>query len=143
MPPIKVVGMNTANNTSITPIIGPVISLIATSVIFRISTFSPFASASSSRRVTFSTTTMASSTTMAMANTKPNKVNVLMENPKSDITAKVPINDTGMVMQGIKTARQLCRKKNITNTTRIVASMKVFITSSMESCTTSVVSSVT
>ena len=66
-----------------------------------------------------------------------------MENPKSAITAKVPINETGMVMQGIKTARQLCRKKNMTNTTRIVASTKVFITSPMESCTTSVVSSVT
>ena len=122
--------------------IGPVISPIATSVIFRISIFSPFASASSSKRVTFSTTTMASSTTMAMAKTKPNKVNVLIEKPSAAMTAKVPISDTGMVIQGINTARQLCKKKNITKTTRMVASMKVFITSLIESCTTSVVSSV-
>ena len=135
--------MNTANKTNTTPTIGPVISLIAFSVICRMFTFSPFASASSINRVTFSTTTMASSTTMAIAKIKPNKVSVLMEKPKSDITANVPMSDTGMVMQGINTARQLCKKKNITKTTNMVASTKVFITSLMESCTTSVVSNVT
>ena len=106
MPPINVVGMNTAKSTSTTPTIGPVISLIAFSVICFMFTCSPFASASSSNRVTFSTTTIASSTTMAMANTKPNKVSVLIENPNKAMMAKVPINDTGIVMQGISTARQ-------------------------------------
>ena len=143
MPLINVVGMNTAKSTNTTPIIGPVISLIAFSVICRMFTFSPFASASSSKRVTFSTTTIASSTTIAIANTKPNKVNVLIENPNADMIANVPISETGMVIQGISTARQLCKKKNITSTTKIVASMNVFNTSLIESCTTSVVSSVT
>ena len=135
--------MNTANKTNTTPIIGPVISPMAFSVICRMFTFSPLASASSSNRVTFSTTTMASSTTMAIANIKPNNVNVLIENPKKAITANVPISDTGIVIQGISTARQLCKKKNMTSTTKMVASTKVFITSLMESCTTSVVSNVT
>ena len=106
MPPIKVVGMNTAKSTNTTPTIGPVISLIAFSVICFMFTCSPLSTASSSNRVTFSTTTIASSTTMAIANTKPNRVSVLMENPNKDMTAKVPINDTGMVMHGINTARQ-------------------------------------
>ena len=36
---------------------------------------------------------MASSTTIAIANIKPNSVNVLMEKPKAAITANVPIRD--------------------------------------------------
>ena len=80
---------------------------------------------------------------MAIARINPNRVSVLIEKPKAAITASVPIRDTGIVRHGIRTARQLCRKKKITSTTRIIASTKVFITSSMESCTTSVVSNVT
>ena len=52
-----------------------------------------------------------------------------MENPKAAIMANVPMSDTGMVMQGMSTARQLCKKKNITSTTKTVASMNVFKTS--------------
>ena len=139
---MSVVGIKTAINTNTTPTIGPVISPIAFSVIFRISTFSPLATASSANRVTFSTTTMASSTTMAMASIKPKSVSVLIENPNAAITANVPISDTGIVRQGISTALQFCKKRNMTSTTRMVASTKVFSTSLMESCTTSVVSSV-
>ena len=35
-----------------------------------------------------------------MARINPNKVNILIENPKADMTASVPIRETGMVMQG-------------------------------------------
>ena len=41
-------------------------------------------------RSTFSTTTMASSTTMPIASTRPNSDSVLIEKPKPSITAKVP-----------------------------------------------------
>ena len=51
---------------------------------------------SSMQREAFSTTTMASSTTMPMASTSPNRVRVLMENPNPLSTAKVPTRDTGM-----------------------------------------------
>ena len=57
-------------------------------------------------RETFSTTTMASSTTIAMASTNPNNVNRLMENPNSFIMAKVPISEMGIVIVGIITARK-------------------------------------
>src|SRR5262249_61763746 len=46
-------------------------------------------------RSTFSTTTMASSTTMPMAKTRPNNDSALIENPIGNMTAKVPIRETG------------------------------------------------
>src|SRR5258705_7764160 len=50
----------------------------------------------STHRCTFSTTTIASSTTMPIANTSPNNESELRENPIRAITAKVPINETGI-----------------------------------------------
>ena len=97
----------------------------------------------SNRRVEFSTTTMASSTTMATANISPNNVKVLIEKPNNDMIANVPISETGIVIQGMMTARQFCRKRKITSTTNSVVSKKVTITSSMDAWITSVVSSVT
>ena len=135
IPPIIVVGMNTAIITSTTPMIGPVISSIAFSVASR-----ALSLPSSMMRVAFSTTTMASSTTMAMASIRPNRVRVFIENPRSCITASVPISDTGMVRQGMSVARQFCRKRNITSTTSTVVSTKVYSTSCIELRTTSVVS---
>src|ERR1700744_828447 len=52
-------------------------------------------------RCTFSITTMASSTTSPVASVMPNMVNELIENPKILMKAKVPINETGMVMAGM------------------------------------------
>ena len=48
---------------------------------------------SSSHRSTFSTTTMASSTTMPMASTNPNSDRLFSENPNTFITANVPMSD--------------------------------------------------
>jgi len=78
-----------------------------------------------------------------MARINPNKVNVLIENPKADMTASVPIRETGMVMQGMITARKFWRNRKITSMTRAVVSRKVTSTSSMEALITCVVSSVT
>ena len=73
----------------------------------------------------FSTTTIASATTMAMARIRPNSVRVFIENPISNITASVPISDTGIVRQGMSVARQFCRNRNITSTTSTVVSSNV------------------
>jgi len=89
-------------------------------------------------RSTFSTTTMASSTTMPIARTSPNRDRLFSENPNAAMTAKVPISDTGMATIGITAARQLCRKIITTSTTRTSASNSVFSTSSMEARTYSV-----
>ena len=80
---------------------GPVISPIA----FVTASRGEYCPVSRSRDE-FSTTTMASSTTMATANINPNSVSVLIENPSAAITASVPIRDTGMVIHGMITALQ-------------------------------------
>ncbi len=58
-------------------------------------------------RSTFSTTTMASSTTIPMASTRPNRVSVLMEKPNASRIAKVPTMDTGTATRGMIEARQV------------------------------------
>ena len=136
IPPIMVVGMNTAIITSTTPTMGPLISSIAFSVASRGGSPS-----SSMMRVAFSTTTIASSTTMAMASIIPNSVRVFMVNPNSSITANVPMSDTGMVRQGMRVALQFCKNRKMTRITSMVVSMMVKRTSLMELLTTSVVSS--
>ncbi len=86
-------------------------------------------------RSTFSTTTMASSTTMPMASTRPKSVSVLIEKPSSSRNAKVPTIDTGTASSGMIEARQVCRKTMTTSTTSRIASNSVFTTSSIEVCT--------
>ena len=120
MPLIIVVGRNTAIITSTTPIMGPAISSIAFSVASRAANLP-----SSNIRVAFSTTTMASSTTMAMARMSPKSERVFMEKPSSSITASVPMSDTGIVRQGMSVARQFCKNRNITSITNTVVSTKV------------------
>ena len=61
-------------------------------------------------RMVFSTTTMASSTTIPMASTSPKRVRLLIDCPVTSITAKVPINATGMVTEGMMVVRKSCRK---------------------------------
>ncbi len=69
---MKAVGTNTAHNTSAVAMIGPVTSLMA-----RLAA-STGDKPSAMLRSTFSTTTMASSTTMPMASTRPNSDSALM-----------------------------------------------------------------
>ena len=61
-------------------------------------------------RCVFSTTTIASSTTIPMTSTSPNIVSVFIEKPKSIIRKKVPMSETGITKVGMSAARQSCRK---------------------------------
>ena len=70
----------------------------------------------------FSTTTIASSTTMPIASTKPNSVRLFNEKPSAAITANVPIRDTGMATIGIAAARHDCRNSTMTKITSSTAS---------------------
>jgi hypothetical protein len=90
--------------------------------------------------ITASTTTMASSTTMPMASTKPNIERVLTEKPSIGKKMNVPMSDTGTVRSGIIVARRFCKKMKTTRVTRMIASMKVWTMPSMEALTAGVVS---
>ncbi len=135
MPPRKATGMNTAHSTRMIAISAPATSRIA-------SIEAVFASIFSSRmsRSTFSSTTIASSTTMPMASTIAKRVSVLIEKPSAYRPAKVPMMDTGTASIGISVARPVCRKTNTTRSTSSAASKIVTCTSWIELFTTSVVS---
>ncbi len=76
-------------------------------------------------RSTFSTTTMASSTSSPIANTIANIVSMLMEKPNIAKMAKVPKITTGTAIVGIIVARRFPMKRYITRNTRITASISV------------------
>ena len=80
----------------------------------------------------FSTTTMASSTTIPVASTKPNSVRELIVNPASSNAASVPTMATGTATSGMTLARQVCRNTTTTKTTSNTASNKVWTTDSIE-----------
>src|SRR2546430_11612418 len=82
-------GTNTAHSTSAMAMIGPLTSSIARWLA------SSGDRPSSMCRSTFSTTTIASSTTMPIASTSPNSDSVLIENPVASITANVPTIEIG------------------------------------------------
>ena len=90
--------------------------------------------------MTASTTTMASSTTIPMASTRPNIESVLTENPSMGKKMNVPMRETGMVSNGMIVARKFWRKMNTTSVTRISASTNVFRISWIEASTAGVVS---
>ena len=123
---MKAIGMNTAHSTSAIAMIGPLTSSIARCAASRGDR--PF----SMLRSTFSTTTIASSTTMPIASTSPNSDSALIEKPAASITAKVPTTDTGTAISGMIDARQVCRKSTTTSTTSSTASNSVRATSSIE-----------
>ena len=86
-------------------------------------------------RSTFSTTTMASSTTMPIASTSPNRDRLFSENCAAFITAKVPTSETGIATSGMIALRQLCRKMITTSATSPSAMNSVLFTSSIDDCT--------
>ena len=81
----------------------------ATSFMAELAALNGSVSPCSNFRSTFSTTTIASSTTMPIASTSPRSVSVLIENPSASITPKVPMIDTGIAIIGISVVRMLCR----------------------------------
>ena len=60
---------------------------------------------------TASTTTIESSTTVPMANTRANSVRMLMLKPNIDRQAKVPISETMIEIEGMTVLLKSCRKK--------------------------------
>ena len=95
---------------------------------------------SSITRSTFSTTTIASSTTMPIASTSASSETVFALKPISSRTAKVPISDTGTAMIGISVVRSLPRNRKTTRATSTNASRSVWMTSSIVAFTNTVVS---
>ena len=134
MPPMNAQGTNTAERTAATPITGPVTSVIARSAAAYGS--SPWLI----QRSTFSTTTIASSTTMPIASTRPKSDSVLRLNPMAAIAANVPTIATGTATSGISVARQLWRNSSTTSPTSRIASRSVFTTSTIDSVMKGVVS---
>ena len=128
------VGTNTAQSTRVMAMIAPVTSSIALRLASRGER--PMAI----HRSTFSTTTMASSTTTPMARTRPNSDRLLSENPSSTMQASVPISETGTAIIGTMVVRQFCRKTSTTMKTSTNASMRVWRTLAMDSSMNTVVS---
>ena len=116
-PPKKAIGTNTAESTSAMPTSAPVIWLID----LRVAALGGSPS-SLITRSTFSTTTIASSTSRPIASTMPNIVSVLMLKPNAASTPNVPSSTTGTAMVGISVARKFCRNRNITRKTSTIAS---------------------
>ncbi len=133
-PPTKATGMNTADRMSAIPITGADTSFMACTVASR--GFMPC----SMWCMTASTTTMASSTTMPIASTRPNIDSVLTEKPSIGKKMKVPMIETGTVRSGMIVALRFWRKMNTTIVTRISASTKVCTIDSIEAWTAGVVS---
>ena len=131
MPGMKPIGTNTLSSTKVMAIMGAVIWRIA----FLVASCGLRSGSSSSTRSTFSTTTIASSTTMPMASTSASSDTVLAEYPSASSTAKVPTRLTGTAMVGMRVARKLPRNRNTTTTTRANASINVRFTSSIVSLT--------
>ena len=69
-----------------------------------------------------------------------NMVSMLIENPSSDSTPKVPSNTTGTAMVGMTVARMFCRNNSITRNTSTTASTRVLITPLIDTLTNGVVS---
>ena len=132
MPPIKAEGTNTATSTSKIAIsAAPTSSMVARAA-------SMGESPSRNRRSTFSTTTMASSTTMPTQRTRPKSVSELMEYPSASMIEHVPIREIGMASNGTSVARHVCRKMMITRTTSPIASRIVSINALIETSMNSV-----
>src|SRR3954466_15811139 len=116
---MNAVGTNTAHNTRAIAITGPVTSSIALREASRGD--NPWAS----QRSTFSTTTIASSTTMPIASTNPNSDKLLSENPNGVIAKNVPSSEIGIGSSGITAPRQVCGNNTIPTTTSSTASKMV------------------
>ena len=134
-PPKKAMGTNTAASTRATPTSAPVIWPMDLRVASRGDKPSSLIT-----RSTFSTTTMASSTSRPMASTMASMVSVLSEYPNAASTPKVPSSTTGTAMVGMSVARKFCKNRYITTNTSTTASTRVLTTSWMEMRTNGVVS---
>ena len=120
-------GKYTATSVSVIAITGRATSLAP------ISAASRGCLPSSICRCTFSTTTIASSTTSPIAITIASSVSRLIEKPINQTRNKTVINDSGMATIGIATTRNEPRNNRMTSTTIMDASINVLPTSSSPS----------
>ena len=135
MPPRNATGTNTAHSTSTMAINAPLTWRIARSA----------ATAGDTRsaamiRSTFSITTIASSTTMPIASTRPNSVSRLTVKPRTRMPKKAPMTETGTASTGMSVARQFCKNTNTTSVTSTSAANSVFTTSVIDAVMKGVVS---
>ncbi|MNN02633.1 hypothetical protein D3C81_1152990 [compost metagenome] len=119
-PVINPMGIKTAHITKVMEITAPVISLMALWVACL-----PVKLEVSIFPCTASTTTIASSTTIPMASTRANNVNILMVKPNTSRKKNVPTIATGTAIAGIIVDRMSCRNKNTTKKTNMKASINV------------------
>ena len=91
----------------------------------------------------FSSTMIASSTTMPMARLRPSSVKVLSVKPKKYSTMKVPMIEVGIASSTLKVAVQLPRNSQHTSDVTSAASTSVNLNSSTESSMNLVVSKLT
>ena len=92
----KAIGMNTPISTKVMPTMAPVICPMA----LRVASLGGKPS-SDMMRSTFSTTTIASSTRIPIANTMAKSVKTLIEKPASKSTIHVPSSATGTTRVGM------------------------------------------
>ena len=130
-------GRNTAARTRDVATTAPASSAMASSA-------APCGSAPSSIRPAMSSlTTMASSTTMPVASTSPNRIRLLRFDPLSRTTTRLPIRATGTAMPGISASRQRPRNSTSTTSTSTTASRSVAVVRSRLACTVSATSTIT
>ena len=127
IPPINVIGTNTAINTrAIATSANPTSSIVSW---VAITADLP----SSMCRLTFSITTIASSTTTATANTSANNDRRFMDISRAFRTKNVPTSDTGIVTHGTSVAIPSPRNRNIIITTINAVKRIVNSTSTIDS----------
>ncbi|MNM68099.1 hypothetical protein D3C81_796490 [compost metagenome] len=119
LPSRKPTGRNTATSTAVVAITAK-----ATCVVPRRAATNG-GSPRSMRRCTFSTTTMASSTTRPIHSTSASRVNRLIEKPNANSAMNAATRHTGTVTAGINAARRLPRNSQITTSTSTIASASV------------------
>ncbi len=124
LPSRKPTGRNTATSTAVVAM-----TANATCAVPRLDATSG-GSPRSMRRCTFSTTTMASSTTRPIHNTSASRVSRLIEKPKAYSAMNAATRHTGTVTAGISAARKLPRNSQITTSTSSIASTSVAYTRS-------------
>ena len=145
------VNANSVNSTPVSPPWKPIgrytaISVVVIATTGHASSRAPRIEASngvipsSMCRWMFSSTMIASSTTMPIASTIASRVSRLMVKPISNIRNNAPISDSGMVTAGISTLRSEPRNRKITTITMISASTIVLMTSLIASWIASVLS---
>ena len=123
IPPMKRIGMKTATSDT----------LMETTV--KATSRAPTSAASigampfSMWRDTFSSTTIASSTTKPVAIVSAINDRLFRLNPARYMTPNVPISDTGTATLGMSAARTLRRNRNTTTITSVMAMMSVRSTS--------------